>query len=233
MTTDISCPYCKRLTYMDYVEHSARIVEPREMRVEAAFQCANCKRFSVGGLRHAGFTTDNIGQAFAFQLHEGASPGDIARVLIGNVEYWEPIAPVGKSYDHLPADIAGPADEAYRCLSIEAHRAAVLMARSVIEATAKAKGITSRGIMTKINELAEKGYIRPLVAEAAHKVRELGNEMAHGDFATSQITRVDAEDVLVLMDEILNDAFAVPNRLAALNARRDQTGDATTTPVAE
>ncbi|MBO3663119.1 DUF4145 domain-containing protein [Microbacterium stercoris] len=220
MATDTSCPYCKRLTFMDYVQDSARIVDEDDMRAEAAFQCAACGRFSVGGKQYAGFTTDTSGHSFPLRLHETSTPAEIAAVLIGSIEYWEPVAPVGKAYEDVPAAISAPADEAYRCLSIDAYRAAVLMSRAVIEATAKKQGIKTGRLVDKIDALAERGHIRPLVAEAAHAIRLMGNDMAHGDFASTAISRADAEDALVLMDEVLNDVFAVKNRLEGLLARR-------------
>jgi len=222
MATDASCPYCQRLTYMEYVQDSARIVDRRDMRAEAAFQCAACGRFSIGGKRHAGFSTDQGAGGFPL-LHDRSTPDEISKTLIGSVEYWEPVAPVGKDYEDVPADIAEPAGEAYRCLSIGAFRAAVLMSRAVIEAAAKNKGTTKGKLIEKIDELARLAILRPITAEAAHALRVMGNDMAHGDFATAKITQEDAEDALVLMDEVLNDAFAVESRLGGLLSRRADT----------
>ncbi|MEV4390207.1 hypothetical protein AB0J68_31615, partial [Micromonospora sp. NPDC049580] len=53
----------------------------------------------------------------------------------------------GKEFPDVPAHIAETADEAHRCHSIKAYRAGVLLARSVIEATAKEKGITNGGLI--------------------------------------------------------------------------------------
>ena len=55
---------------------------------------------------------------------------------------WLPQVPQGREFADVPTNIAEPASEAYTCQSVGAYRAAVLLARSVIEATCKDKGIT-------------------------------------------------------------------------------------------
>jgi len=94
------------------------------------------------------------------------------------------------------------------------------MARAVIEASAKENGITTGNLRDKIDELASGGFIRSLVADAAHEVRFLGNDMAHGDFATSQITRDDADEVLELMDAFLTELFALPTKIERRKQKR-------------
>ena len=81
------------------------------------------------------------------------------------------------------------------------------MVRGVIEATAKHQDVTSGGLASKIDELSTMGLIRPVIAQAAHTIRMLGNDMAHGDFATSHVTLADAEIVLRLMDDLLHEVF--------------------------
>jgi hypothetical protein len=55
--------------------------------------------------------------------------------------------------------VADAAREAYRCRSVGAHRAAVLLARSVVEASAKDRGVTTGGLLAKIDKLFELGLI--------------------------------------------------------------------------
>lgn len=189
------------MTYMEYVTGSARCIDAKADRIEAAFQCASCKRISVGGRLYAG-----LDQSGPF-LSQSTTPDEIARQLIGRVEYWEPVKPLGKVFEGVPAPIASAADEAHRCVSVGAHRAGILMVRGVIEATAKDRGVTAGGLASKIDALGERGLIRPVIAKAAHTMRALGNDMAHGDFATSHVTFADAEVVLRLMDDLLHEVF--------------------------
>jgi len=48
--------------------------------------------------------------------------------------------------------------------------------------------------------------IRPGIAEAAHEVRHLGNDMAHGDFA-EQVDHEEAELALELVAAILDELW--------------------------
>jgi hypothetical protein len=141
---------------------------------------------------------------------------------------WEPKRPVPprsivvKSFPDVPPEIAAAASEAYRCWNV-AHtcRAAVLVARSVIEATAKDKGIRKGGLADKIDKMHEQQLIRPHVRDGAHEVRYLGNDMAHGDFVQS-VTPEDAELVLALMSEVLEDVYQSPARVARAQAKREE-----------
>jgi hypothetical protein len=73
-----------------------------------------------------------------------------------------------------------------------------MLSRSVVEATAKAKGVSVGNLIAKIDELAAQQLIRPIVQEAAHEIRHLGNDMAHGDFV-DPVTREEAEETVGLM----------------------------------
>jgi hypothetical protein len=127
-----------------------------------------------------------------------------------------------KAFPDVPPEIAAAASEAYKCLNAaNAYRAAVLMARSVIEATAKDKGIRKRGLADKIDKMYEEQLIRPHVRDGAHEVRYLGNDMAHGDFV-QQVRPEDAELVLTLMSEVLEDVYQSPARVAKAQAKREQ-----------
>ncbi|WP_326556526.1 DUF4145 domain-containing protein [Micromonospora sp. NBC_01796] len=125
----------------------------------------------------------------------------------------------GKQFSDVPDHIAETADEAYRCNSIKAYRAAVLLARSAIEATAKQKGITTGSLVSKIDQMHTNGLIREYVKEGAHEVRHLGNDMAHGDFV-DPVSPEDTDLVLTLMDEVLEEVFQAPERVAKARAAR-------------
>ncbi|MFC7243696.1 DUF4145 domain-containing protein [Catellatospora aurea] len=125
----------------------------------------------------------------------------------------------GKDFLDVPNHIASAADEAHRSLSMNLNRAAVLLARAVVEATAKEKGVTSGTLATKIDVLYDRRLIREHVKEGAHEIRFLGNEMAHGDFA-DEVSDEDATVTLVLMDEILLEVFQSPARVSKAREAR-------------
>lgn len=126
----------------------------------------------------------------------------------------------GKDFPDVPPPIAEAADEVYRCLSINAHRAAVALARAVVEATAKDKGITKGQISAKIDEMAKQGLIREGTREAAHEVRFKGNDAAHGDIAGTPMTPEEAAEVVALMDEVLVEVYQSPARVQRVRESR-------------
>jgi hypothetical protein len=124
-----------------------------------------------------------------------------------------------KEFSDVPLHIASAASEAYECQSIGAHRAAGAMARAVVEAVAKDKGITQSRLVDKIEEMEQQDLIRAHIKDAAHEVRHLGNDMAHGDFI-DLIDETETAETLELMSEILNEVYQSPAKIARRKAAR-------------
>lgn len=132
---------------------------------------------------------------------------------------WWPKRIVSKSFDDVPPHIASAASEAYVCLGAGAYRGAGALARAVVEATAKDKKITKGQIYDKVEALFDQGFIREHVKEAAHEIRHFGNDMAHGDFV-DDVDVAEAEAILDLMSEVLNEVFQSPERIKRHKAAR-------------
>lgn len=177
--------------------------------VQAAFRCNNCKSLSIGSV----IPGRNL------DVREGLDDEwwDYHHVN------WTPQSLGGKDFPDVPDHIAGAADEAYKCRSIDALRASILLARSVVEATAKECGQTKGNLFTKIDAMYEAGEIREHTKDAAHELRFLGNDMAHGDFV-NKVDDADADEVLAVMSEILNEVFQGPARVARMRAKRTAQG---------
>ena len=175
------------------------------LRIWCPYRCDNCGALSIA-------YTDHL---------TSAQPVDPATwiEMPGVTLQWLPANAFGKDFPDVPAHIAEAASEAYQCLSISALRAAVQLARSVVEATAKEKGITTGNLMTKIDELYNQHFVREYIKDAAHEVRHLGNDMAHGDFI-DPVSSDEAELVLTLMSEILDEVYQSPARVARAQATR-------------
>lgn len=133
---------------------------------------------------------------------------------------WHPKHAVVRKVVDVPSGIDEAAGEAIATLAIGAYKAAVLMCRSVIEATAKDHDITVFSLAAKIDELEQKRVINPGTAEAAHEIRHLGNDMAHGDFATTIVTEIEAREVVEITEAILEEVYQRPARIARLKAKR-------------
>ncbi len=173
--------------------------------LQAAATCDNCGHLSVG----IAFEYSTTGQAY---------DGYFDNTRDENFE-WFPRIGSAPDFPDVPEHIAQAAKEAHSSFSINARMAAILMARTVVEATAKDKGITKGNLIAKIDEMAKANIIRDDTKDAAHEIRHLGNDMAHGDIADLPDSE-DVQDVLALMDEVLNEVFQGPAKTARLRARR-------------
>ena len=94
-----------------------------------------------------------------------------------------------------------------------------MLARAVVESTAKGKAIETGSLFQKIEEMAKQGLIRAAVKEQAHEVRHFGNGSAHGDLG-DPVSAEDCNEVLNLMGEVLNEVWQSPARTARLAAAR-------------
>ncbi|MCC9154889.1 DUF4145 domain-containing protein [Streptomyces parvulus] len=197
------CGWCGDRTHMAMVLDPHRL--PRSEDWMAAFQCASetCQRLSIGWTALPGNTTSRVASV------------DLAVQSLK----WEPTNVRRPDFPDVPTEIAGTASEAHACLSIGAAKGAVALARAVVEATAKAKGITERGIVGKIDALHSQGHISALTKDTSHQIREDGNSIAHGDIGDEAMTSDDAEAILRFMDALLHEVFQGPAALMRLKQR--------------
>ncbi len=168
--------------------------------VAALFVCDECQFPSMG------FAGVPRGEVAAANLNEATTQ-------------WFPVRAEGKLFADVPMQIAEAADEAHRSMSIGARRGAVILARAVLEATCKDKGAGGKDLYTRIDALHSAGLINELVKDEAHEVRLMGNDLAHGDFGSS-VNEAEAEEILALMGEVLEEVYQRPARLAARRATR-------------
>ncbi|MFJ2719388.1 DUF4145 domain-containing protein [Streptomyces sp. NPDC087437] len=173
----------------------------------AAFRCSNENCFRL-----------SIGWKDLYKVVPGSAKARIAQEAL----QWEPQKIRRPDFPDVPSEIAATASEAHACLSIGAARGAVALARAVVEATAKAKGVTGGGIQGKINALKEGGIISPLTADTSHQIREDGNSIAHGDIGDAPIALGDATAILEFMDALLDEVFQRPAKLQRLKERHEE-----------
>jgi len=95
----------------------------------------------------------------------------------------------------------------------------VMLARTVVEATAKDHDIMSGTLAAKIQQMAENQLIRPSIKVAADEIRLLGNDMAHGDI-DQPVTQEDAAEILELMSAVLTEVYELPAKLEARRRAR-------------
>lgn len=173
--------------------------------IQASFRCNHCQKLSIGSTIVSNHTAAPIGLS-----HRWWDSREI---------HWTPSVLGGREFPDVPVHIASAADEAFRCRSADNLRSAILLARSVLEAACKDQKFTEGTLASKIDSMTAAGLIREFTRDAAHELRFVGNEMAHGDF----IEDVDAEtadEVLEVMAEILNEVYQSPARIIRMKAKR-------------
>jgi hypothetical protein len=181
----------------------------------ACFRCDGCGVLNIRSMATGDIVNPDLDAAGIAAMLTDESPWPEAFVDT----QWYPVDTRGKRYLDVPAGIAAAASEAHSCLAVEAYRGAVLLARSVIEATAKDKGITTGRLVAKIDKMYEQRLIREDIRDGAHEVRYLANDAAHGDFA-EPVPQTDAELILTLMDEVLEEVYQSPARVARRRTAR-------------
>lgn len=203
------CPYCSKFAHLTIrwglLHHS-------DTQVRAAATCDNCFRLVV---------SEGRGKNLGGTSHDSEDLGRIRTAIASAAEtlQWLPLAAEAPAVEDVPEAIARAAKEAYSSASVGNYMAAILMARTVIEASAKDRGITSGNLKTKIDAMKDADLIRPAMAAQAHEVRFAGNDMAHGDIDIAP-DAIDAEEILALMGSVLAEVFQDPARLERIRAKR-------------
>ncbi len=86
---------------------------------------------------------------------------------------------------------------------------------------AKEQGATEGTLVQKINTLADRQIISPLVKDTAHEIRHMGNAMAHGDFV-QDVTEEECGDVLNFMSVLLDAVYQQPAKLTRFREQRER-----------
>ncbi|MFJ9395516.1 DUF4145 domain-containing protein [Streptomyces californicus] len=209
------CGWCGDRTHMTMVLDPYRLPEatwPSQLDDKpvwmTAFRCSseNCHRLSIG-----------------WSVLNRVNQISSAKQLLPQSDLqWEPLSIRRPLFLEVPPEIAETASEAHACLSIGAARGAVALARSVVEATAKAQGITAHGIVAKIEALRDGGVISTLTAETSHQIRRDGNSIAHGDIGNEPVSVDDAQAIIEFMDALLDEVFQRPAKLQKLKERHNE-----------
>lgn len=213
-----TCWYCSNDAHMTRLSDPYRprtLDNPNQWLVAA--KCDACFRPNLADIEVAPTSigrSDQYQMPHARQIFDALDHKDMIRID------WQPKNIVVKAVIDVPEGIGEAAGEAVAALAIGAYKAAVLMCRAVIEATAKDHDVKTGTLAAKITELEAKRVITPSIADAAHEVRHLGNDMAHGDFATTTVSEAEASEVVEITEAILAEVYQRPARIARMKQRR-------------
>ncbi len=180
-----------------------------------ACTCDNCRTMSIATANIAHLADDHRSTA------KSQMSGNKTTLA------WYPQHTLGRRFEHVPDTIAAAASEVWACYSVAQYRAATIMARATVEAICKDQGAATGNLQAKIEHLYEQEVISRGAKDAAHEIRFLGNDMAHGDFVTA-IDEEEAADILNFLEVLLEEIYQRP---AQLNAHRQRRLHRATTPT--
>lgn len=212
-----TCAFCGNQTH--FTARTGRVNGDRDdpkgyvYPLEISATCDACHRFNsaYGTSRDA---QRNLKNGTILNSSQAVEEGETM-----TIKSWSPppIRPVDVAF--VPARVADYFKEAHDAFSIGAYRAVLLLVRSVIEATAKDREITTGGLVQKINKLYDDGHVRRGTKDMAHALRILGNDMAHGDIDDVP-SQEDADDALTIARFVLDDVYVADARRVDMLERR-------------
>jgi len=114
--------------------------------------------------------------------------------------------------ERIPEVIASDFKEALNCFSVNAYRAASVMARRAIQTICLEKGAPKgKKLSEQIDWLFDNRVITTDLQGWAHEVRFIGNDGAHPDLDDpNPVSRNDALDILDLFDEFAKVLYVAP-----------------------
>ena len=123
-------------------------------------------------------------------------------------------------HESIPPEVSKDYIESYKCYSVDAHNASVVMARRAIETAANELGAnpTDR-LVKKINYLRRTGRLEQSIAELATEIRLFGNIGAHPDLIRN-ISSEECEQILDFLDSLLNSVYVRPAEIENIRRRR-------------
>ena len=203
------CPYCLVNTHGEVLSKSV-VPQSDFIRLPATemqlhtliLQCTRCNGVALllwpfGKDDGTGMTTDQMMMPFP----------QAARQVFGQDDRFVPAAILE---DLRQAELGSQASAVY---------GAGLLLRRACQYICRDKGCTGRNIQEEIDALAPQ-HITNDMAELAHSIRIVGNEIAHPDARTpAKITRKDIRDCWEFVIELIKVIYIHPARRAALHDR--------------
>jgi hypothetical protein len=124
---------------------------------------------------------------------------------------------------YVPQEIGKDYLEAERCFSVGAWHACAVMARRCMHQVMARENAEGRDLFLQINHLKESRIITPTLAEAAQRVRVLGNHGAHPYDFTGEtlegLDMTDAQDALEFCEWVFDQVYVQPRKIEASRNR--------------
>lgn len=116
-----------------------------------------------------------------------------------------------KNVEKVPGPIRADYDEAVRCLTAGASKAAAAMARRAAQGVCVERGAnTGKVLRDQIDELGKKGELTQRLVDLSHGVRVLGNSGAHpGNDGLEEVSREEAEQAIDFLEHLLSHVYII------------------------
>lgn len=115
--------------------------------------------------------------------------------------------------EHWPPEVGRFWMQARRNMAQENWDAAVVMARSALQAALRQCNAVGKTLHEEIEDLASKGELPPLMRDWARAVKQLGNNSAHPRAGEEPPSASDTRDIVKFLDFLLEYLFDLPERI--------------------
>ena len=122
--------------------------------------------------------------------------------------------------ENWPAEVQRYWPQAHDSLTNENWDAAVIVARSALQAAMRQQGAQGKNLKAEIDDLASKGILHLLMKDWSHQVRELANESAHPSSGGAATDAGDARDIVSFLDVLLAYLYDFPKHIEDVRKRR-------------
>jgi hypothetical protein len=176
-----------------------------------AYFCPHCKVYSTFDNRGPNVAVG--GQLHAIWLCNACGGGVFA--LGDRITYPEVRSDAPEEY---PEVVRENYAEALRSLNGNNPKAAVIMARSALQAATRQHGAKGANLNQEIEYLADNHIIPKALKDWAHELRDGGNLVGHPE-PDKTIDMADAEELLALAESLFEYLYVIPQQLERRRAR--------------
>jgi len=126
--------------------------------------------------------------------------------------------------EEYPDDVRENFGEALRSINGSNPKAAVIMARSALQAATREHGATGNNLKEEIDDLAARHVIPDALKDWAHEIRDGGNLVGHPK-PDKKVEVADAEELIALAESIFEYLYVIPRHVERRRQRLAQGSD--------
>ena len=201
-TYRISCPFCMESGNFETAFHAEKKKSNSQKKLNFdTLKCGNCSGYVM-------VLWSATEHGFGRGLHD-------YRVLPRPLK-------LDKYPDHWPDPIGRYWLQAKRNLMDENWDAAILMARSALQAALRDQGASGKNLKQEIEQMADDCNLPPIMKDWSNEVREFGNKSAHPEPQQDPPRGQDARELVGFLDFFLECAYTLPHRIDRYRQRQNQ-----------